>query len=45
MKTPLLKKLAPYLTRRKKEHRKKLSQIQIENFDLNDYLFHRENRS
>jgi len=44
MKTPLLKKLAPYLTRRKKEHRK-LSQIQIENFDLNDYLFHRENRS
>jgi len=43
MKTPLLKKIAPYLTRWKKEHRK-LSQIQIENFDLNDFLFHRENR-
>ena len=44
MKTPLLKKIAPYLIRRKKEHRK-LSQIQIENFDFNDYLFHCENRS
>ena len=43
MKTPLLKKIAPYLIRRRKEHRK-LSQIQIENFDLNDFLFHRENR-
>jgi len=44
MKIPLLKKLAPYLTRRGKNHRK-LSQIQIENFDLNDFLFYRENRS
>ena len=44
MKTPLLKKIAPYLIQRRKEHRK-LSQIQIENFDLNDFLFHRENRS
>ena len=44
MKIPLLKKLAPFLTRRGKKHRK-LSQIQIENFDLNDFLFYRENRS
>ena len=43
MKLPLLKKLAPCLTRGGK-HRK-LSQIQIENFDLNDFLFYRENRS
>ena len=44
MKTPSLKKLAPCLTRRGKKHRE-LSQIQIENFDLNDFLFYRENRS
>ena len=44
MKIPLLKKLAPCLTQRGKKHRK-LSQIQIENFDLNSFLFHRENRS
>tara|TARA_Y100001947_G_scaffold49407_1_gene41125 strand:+ start:1270 stop:1404 length:135 start_codon:yes stop_codon:yes gene_type:complete len=44
MKLPLLKKLALCLTRRGKKHRK-LSQIQIENFDLNDFLFYRENRS
>ena len=44
MKTSLLKKLAPNLTLRGKKHRK-LSQIQIENFDLNDFLFYRENRS
>ena len=44
MKTSLLKKLAPCLTRRGKKYRK-LSQIQIENFDLNDFLFYRENRS
>jgi len=44
MKTSLLKKLAPSFTRRGKKHRK-LSQIQIENFDLNDFLFYRENRS
>jgi hypothetical protein len=44
MKISLLKKLAPYLTLRGKKHRK-LSQIQIENFDLNDFLFYRENRS
>ena len=43
MKTPLLKKLVPGLTRRGKKHRK-LSQIHIENFDLNDFLFYRENR-
>ena len=44
MKTSLPKKFAPNFTRRGKKHRK-LSQIQIENFDLNDFLFHRENRS
>jgi len=44
MKIPLLKKLVHCLTRRGKKHRK-LSQIQIENFDLNDFLFYRENRS
>jgi hypothetical protein len=44
MKIPLLKKLAPCFTQREKKHRK-LSQIQIENFDLNDFLFYRENRS
>ncbi len=44
MKTSLLKILSPYFTKREKKLRK-LSQIQIENFDLNDFLFHRENRS
>jgi hypothetical protein len=44
MKTSLLKKLAPCFTQRERKHRK-LTQIQIENFDLNDFLFYRENRS
>ena len=44
MKTSLLKKIAPCFTRREKKYGK-LFQIQIENFDLNDFLFHRENRS
>ena len=44
MKTSLLKKLAPCFTQRERKHRK-LTQIQIENFNLNDFLFHRENRS
>ncbi|MDC0480323.1 hypothetical protein OAN76_02460 [Candidatus Marinimicrobia bacterium] len=44
MKTPLIKKIAPFLTRRKKEHRK-LSIIHLEDFDLNDFLYHRENRN
>ena len=44
MKTSLLKKLSPFYKQREKMFRK-LSQIQIENFDLNDFLFHRENRS
>ena len=42
--TSLLKKLALCFSQREKKYRK-LSQIQIENFDLNDFLFHRENRS
>ena len=44
MKTSLLKKIASCFTRREKKHGK-LFQIQIENFDLNDFLFHCENRS
>jgi len=44
MKTSLLKKLALCFTRREKKHRK-LSLIQIDNFDLNDFLFHHENLS
>jgi hypothetical protein len=44
MKTYSLKKIAPCLTRHKRQGRK-LSLIHLENFDLNDFLFHRENRS
>ena len=44
MKTSLLINLSTFFTQREKKLRK-LSQIQIEYFDLNDLLFHRENRS
>jgi hypothetical protein len=44
MKTLSLKKIASCLTKRKKEQRK-LSQLNIENFDLTEFLFHRENRN
>jgi len=44
MKTSLLINLSIFFTQREKNLRK-LSQIQIEYFDLNDLLFHRENRS
>ena len=43
MKIPFVIKLVPILTKRGKKHRQ-LSQIQIENFDLNDFSFYSENR-
>jgi len=43
MKIPFVKKLVPILTKQGEKHRQ-LSQIQIENFDLNDFSFYSENR-
>jgi len=44
MKTYLLKKIVSCLTKQKRQGRK-LSFIHLEDFDLNDFLYHRENRS
>jgi hypothetical protein len=44
MKIYSLKKIAPGLTKQKRRGRK-LSHIHLEDFNLNDFLYHRETRS